>query len=76
MWVLLTGYYSHKQTVCIVIVYINFYSCKVINIGRHGRKSRAASPKRKRGESTDQSQLSDLNDILESQKTPIKLNQR
>jgi hypothetical protein len=28
---------------------------------RHGRKSRAASPKRKRGESTDQSELSDLN---------------
>jgi hypothetical protein len=45
-------------------------------MGRHGRKSRAASPKRKRGESTDQSQLSDLNDILESQKTPIKLSQR
>jgi hypothetical protein len=68
MRVLLTGYYSHKQTVCIVIAYINFYSCKVINMGnqRHGRKSRAASPKRKRGESTDQSELSDLNDILES----------
>jgi len=33
---------------------------------RHGRKSRAASPKRKRGESTDQSELSDLNDILEN----------
>lgn len=33
---------------------------------RHGRKSRAASPKRKRGESTDQSELNDLNDILES----------
>jgi hypothetical protein len=26
---------------------------------RRGRKSRAASPKRKRGESTDQSELSD-----------------
>ena len=68
MRVLLTGYYSHKQTVCIVIVYINFSSCKIINMGnqRRGRKSRAASLKRKRGESTDQSELSDLNDILES----------
>ena len=33
---------------------------------RRGRKSRAASPTRKRGESADQSELSDLNDILES----------
>ena len=68
MGVLLTGYYSHKQTVCIVIVYIHFYSCKLINMGnqRHGRKSRAASSKRKWGESTDQRELSDLNDILES----------
>ena len=64
----LTGYYSHKQTVCIVIVYINFSSCKIINMGnqRHGRTSRAASSKRKQGENTFQSELSDLNDILES----------
>lgn len=34
---------------------------------RNGRKSRGASPKRKRGESsTDHSELSDLNDILEN----------
>jgi hypothetical protein len=50
------------------VVYINFSSCKIINMGnqRRGRKSRDASPKRKWGESTDQSELSDFNDILES----------
>jgi hypothetical protein len=31
---------------------------------RHGRKSRAASTKHKRGESTDQSELSVNNDII------------